>query len=270
MALHDLMGKVAGVPVYELLAARSGRVVTSTQVFVYAAGGYYGGTRKHLTDELRSYLDLGYTHVKMKIGGLPLADDLRRIDAALKIVPPSHLAVDANGRLDRDTAIAYARALSPLGLMWYEEPCDPVDFSTYAAVATAYTGRVATGENLFSHHELHAMLEFGGLQPDRAVIQVDPALAYGLIEYERVLSELRIAGWSPTVCIPHGGHQLSLHAAVGYGLGGNESYPGLFAPFGGFADGAEVRGGYVQLPDAPGIGIELKSGLIALCRSLAE
>jgi len=69
-------------------------------------------------------------------------------------------------------------------------------------------------------------------------------------------------GWSPRRCVPHGGHQFALHVAAGLGLGGNESYPGVFKPFGGFADGVPVEGGRVRLPDAPGIGIELKSDLL--------
>jgi hypothetical protein len=61
--------------------------------------------------------------------------------------------------------------------------------------------------------------------------------------------------------VPHGGHQFSLHLAAGMQLGGNEAYPGVFQPFGGFADGLAVTNGTVRLPDVPGIGIELKSNL---------
>jgi len=68
-------------------------------------------------------------------------------------------------------------------------------------------------------------------------------------------------GWSPRRCIPHGGHQFALHIAAGLGLHGNESYPGVFQPFGGFADGVPVLDNKVRLPDAPGIGIECKQNL---------
>ena len=70
--------------------------------------------------------------------------------------------------------------------------------------------------------------------------------------------------------VPHGGHQMSLNIAAGLHLGGNESYPDVFQPFGGFADGIAVENGYVGLPDVPGVGFEGKSELIEVMRDLAE
>jgi hypothetical protein len=62
---------------------------------------------------------------------------------------------------------------------------------------------------------------------------------------------------------------MSLNVAAGMGLGGNESYPGIFQPFGGFADGLAVEDSFVRLPDIPGIGFEAKAGLYRLMRALA-
>jgi L-alanine-DL-glutamate epimerase-like enolase superfamily enzyme len=107
------------------------------------------------------------------------------------------------------------------------------------------------------------------LQPDRDILQVDPALSYGLVDYLRFLKMLSDNGWSKRSCIPHGGHQFSLHLAAGLGLGGNESYPGLFIPFGGFADNAAIERGRIELADdTPGIGIEQKHELMKLYRRL--
>jgi hypothetical protein len=75
---------------------------------------------------------------------------------------------------------------------------------------------------------------------------------------------LKENGWSPENCIPHGGHQMSLNIAAGLGLGGNESYPGIFQPFGGFADGIPVEDSFVRLPEIPGIGFESKKELSSL------
>src|SRR6185369_4273240 len=84
-------------------------------------------------------------------GGLPLADDQRRIEAVLKIVGEGErLAVDANCKFTREEALAYARALAPLKLRWFEEPCDPLDFALLAEIASVYAPPLATGENLFS------------------------------------------------------------------------------------------------------------------------
>ena len=97
---------------------------------------------------------------------------------------------------------------------------------------------------------------------------MDPVLSYGLVEYLRILKVLNEMGWSRDRCIPHGGHQFALGIAAGLGLGGNESYPEVFAPFGGFADDTPVEDGRVGLPDVPGVGFEAKSDLINLFRSL--
>jgi len=271
MALWDAVAKAEGVPLWRLLADRYNGGKADETAWVYAAGGYYypGKDLEQLRDEMRGYLDLGYTTVKMKIGGADLATDLRRIEAVLKVVGSGdRLCVDVNGRFDLDAAIACADAIAPYKLRWYEEPVDPLDYLLHAALATRYAGPIATGENLFSLQDARNLIRHGGLQADRDILQFDPALSYGLVEYLRVLDMLRAHGWSPRRCVPHGGHQFALNIAVGLGLGGNESYPHVFAPFGGFADDCPVTESRVRLPDLPGIGFEAKRDLYAVMKPL--
>ncbi|GAC1593806.1 MAG: mandelate racemase/muconate lactonizing enzyme family protein [Myxococcales bacterium] len=273
MAVWDAVAKIAGKPLYRLLADRYRGGKADDSVWVYAAGGYYYPDKglPALQDEMRGYLARGYRVVKMKIGAVPLADDLRRIEAVLEVVGRGeHLAVDANGRFDLPTALAYAQALRPYGLCWYEEPGDPLDYALQAALGKTYAGAMATGENLFSHQDARNLLLYGGLRPDRDVLQFDCALSYGLVEYLRTLRVIEEQGWSSRRVVPHGGHQMSLNLAAGLHLGGNESYPEVFQPFGGFADGLEVVDGRVGLPDVPGIGFETKKSLWALLRTLAD
>ena len=272
MAVWDAVAKIAERPLFELLAERSGRE-PDPRVFVYAAGGYYYPDKDlaALQDEMRSYLDRGYTVVKIKIGGADLATDRHRIEAVLDLLGPGQqLAVDANGRFDLETALAYATALSDYELFWYEEPGDPLDYALNAAVVAAYPGAVATGENLFSAPDARNLIRYGGMRPERDWLQFDCALSYGLVEYLRILEMLDEHGWSPTRCIPHGGHQMSLNIAAGLGLGGNEAYPDLFQPFGGFPDSVEVVDGHVTMPRLPGIGFEGKSDLYRVMRELAS
>ena len=273
MAVWDAVAKIAGQPLYRLLAERYGDGTPDDRVFVYAAGGYYYPGKDHaaLQAELQSYRDRGYRVCKMKIGGAPLAEDIARIEAALEVVGEGrNLAVDVNGRLDLDTALAYARALEPYDLFWFEEVGDPLDYALQAALGEVYKGPMATGENLFSMQDARNLIRYGGLRPDRDWLQFDCALSYGLVEYLRTLAMLRDHGWSARRCIPHGGHQLSLNIAAGLGLGGNESYPDLFKPFGGFADNCTVADSYVDLPDSPGIGCEAKADLISVMHKLAR
>jgi L-alanine-DL-glutamate epimerase-like enolase superfamily enzyme len=273
MAAWDAVAKIAVVPLYQLLADRYRNGNVAREVFVYAAGGYYYPEKglRGLQEEMQSYLDLGYSAVKIKIGGVGLSEDLKRIDAVLKLLEsPDQLAVDANGRFDLKTAVAYARALAPYGLRWYEEAGDPLDYELQAKLAEVYSPPMATGENLFSVQDAQNLIRYAGLRPDRDVLQFDCALSYGLVEYMRILNMLEEHGWSPARCIPHGGHQMSLNIAAGLGLGGNESYPGIFQPFGGFADGIPVQGSHVTLPDIPGIGFEAKAELYGVMKALAE
>ena len=272
MAIWDAMAKIEGKPLYQVLADTYGNGQADPKIFVYAAGGYYYPGQDHgkLKDEMRSYIDRGYTVVKKKIGGADLDEDLRRIDSVLSVLQDGQkLAVDANGRFDLDTAIAYAKALSQYDLFWYEEAGDPLDFELQATLRNYYTNPMATGENLFSMQDARNLIRYGGMRPDRDWLQFDCALSYGLVEYLRTLDMLKEHGWSPKRCIPHGGHQMSLNIAAGLGLGGNESYPDLFQPFGGFPDNAKVENGYVTLPALPGIGFEGKSDLFAVMQALS-
>ncbi|MGH3355897.1 MAG: enolase C-terminal domain-like protein [Nocardioidaceae bacterium] len=265
MAMWDLVAKSQRQPLHRVLHDRFRPTAPLAEsVWVYAAGGYYRpeDDLAGLREEISAYLDLGYRDVKIKIGGASLATDLKRIESVLQTLPDGcRLAVDANGRFDLLTALEYARALQDYDLLWYEEPCDPLDYRAHAVIADHYPGTLATGENLFSVQDVRNLLRYGGLRPDRDVLQVDPCLSYGISEYVDVLDVMHDHGWRPESCCPHGGHQHNLAIAAAFGLGGCESYPHVFEPFGGFADDTPVDEGRVRLPDVPGIGIEHKSAL---------
>jgi L-alanine-DL-glutamate epimerase-like enolase superfamily enzyme len=272
MALYDLAAKLADQPLYRWLSDRYGDGAPDESVFVYAAGGYYapGKGLGELQDEMKRFLALGYRVVKMKIGGADLATDLARIEAVLEVVggDGSRLAVDVNGRFDLATALEYGRAIEPYGLCWYEEVGDPLDYQLNATLAEHYRGPIATGENLFSLQDARNLIRHGGMRPDRDILQFDPTLGYGLTEYRRILDMMRGHGWSPRRCIPHGGHQFSLHIAAAFKLGGNESYPGEFYPTGGFADDAVVLDSQIKRPETPGIGFEHKAAFYRVLRDL--
>ncbi len=264
MAVWDTVSKIEGLPLWKLLADKYNDGKYDEKVYTYAAGGYYypGDNIEMLKDEMKSYIERGFTDVKMKIGGAPLAQDLKRLEAVIDVVgDPSRIAVDANGRFDLEEALSYAKALNSYNIKWYEEPVDPLDFRLHAVVAENFNGSIATGENLFSLQDIRNLIRHGGLRSDRDYIQMDCPLSYGLVEYMKVIEMLNDHGWSARRCIPHGGHQMCLNMAAGLQLGGNECYPDVFKPFGGFADNIPVVDGYITLHDTPGIGFELKQNL---------
>jgi D(-)-tartrate dehydratase len=273
VAVWDALAKIVEKPLHRLLAERFDGGKVASKVFCYVGGGWYwpGQTIRDLQDEMRRHLDAGYTMVKMKVGGMALADDARRVEAVKSILPPqAELAVDANCKFGRDEALAYARMLAPFKLRWFEEPCDPLDFALLAEIASVYDGPLSTGENLFSTPDVENLVRFGGLKASRRdVIQVDPPQAYGIVQYARTLQMLDRHGWPRSGLFPHGGNQMSLHIAGGFGLGGAESYPGVFGAFAGFADDAKLENGYLKLPDRPGIGFEGQEALYKIMRDLA-
>jgi L-alanine-DL-glutamate epimerase-like enolase superfamily enzyme len=159
--------------------------------------------------------------------------------------------------------------LAPYNLRWYEEPADPLDFALIAQLAEFYEPPLATGENLFSTQDVQNLVRYSGMRSDRDVIQIDPPQSYGVTMMSRTLAMLAENGWSPKSVMPHGGNQMSLHIAAGFGLGLCESYPNTFGMFSGFADDAEIIDGYITLDDRPGIGFEAQADLYKIMSELS-
>jgi len=272
VAIWDAVAKIAGKPLSLVLAERFCDGRPPDKVFCYVGGGWYwpGQTIRDLQDEMRQHLDAGYTLVKMKVGGLPLAEDVRRLEAVIKIMGSGkHIAVDANCKFDRAEALRYVKTLAQFKLRWFEEPCDPLDLALFAELASIYDAPLATGENLYSTQDVENLVRFGGFRADRDIIQIDPPQAYGIGQYAKTLDMLAKHGWRRTSLFPHGGNQMSLAIAAGFGLGGAESYPGVFGDFGGFADDARIESGAITVSDRPGIGFEGQAALYRIMRELA-
>lgn len=271
MAIWDAAAKIAGLPLHHFIAARVGRARPNESVPVYAAGGYVypHDDLRRLDEELRTFLQLGYTHAKIKIGALPLSEDRRRIETALGILGGGQrLAVDAMNAYDRSEAVQAAGQLARYHLWWFEDVCDPLDFETQRAVTDLYDAPIAAGEALFSVAEARLLDLHGGLRRDRDVLVFDPVHCYGIPGYLQIVERFESSGWSRSSFWPHGGHVFSLHVAAALGLGGAEVNPLAFEPFGGLADGVVVHNGRVKPPDEPGVGFEGKRDLWQLFKSL--
>jgi D(-)-tartrate dehydratase len=275
MAIWDAAAKIAGLPLYRYLARRLGReatIETKPKVRVYGAGGYVypEDDTARLSNEVRRFAELGFTHAKIKIGSLGLSQDQKRIETAAKQLPDgaAHLAVDAIYAYDAKTAPAAASMLAPFGLWWFEDMCDPLDLETQARVVANYPGPVAAGEALFSLAEAKLLHLHGGLRCERDILEFDPVHCYGLAGFLQIVDYLTAQGWPRSAFWPHGGHLFCLHLTYALGLGGAEANPFSFQPLCGLADGAEVTDGFTDLPQAPGIGFELRSPANLLFRSL--
>ncbi|MGA0033328.1 MAG: enolase C-terminal domain-like protein [Burkholderiales bacterium] len=273
VACWDAAAKIAGLPLHALLAKKYNKNRYLTKIPCYVGGGWYapGKGIPELLDEIREKFDQGYRTMKIKVGGMSIPEDVERVEAALKLIGDStRLAVDANAGFNRERALAYAKALAPYKLRWFEEPTDPLDFALLAEVAAIYDAPIGTGENLFSTQDVQNLVTFGGLRADRDIIQTDVPQSYGIAQFAVTLDMLKSKGWSPDSVFPHGGNQMTLHIVGGFGLGGCEAYPGVFGMFAGFADDARVEDGWLQLPDRPGIGFEAQNALYAKMRELVS
>ncbi len=271
VALWDALAKAQRLPLHVVLARRYGDGLVPQRVPCYVGGGWYapGKTLADLQDEIRSRLDQGYTTMKIKVGGAPIAEDLHRIEAALEVLrDPYRLAVDANAGFDPARSRQYAQALAPIGLRWFEEPTDPLDFELLAELAANYSGALATGENLFSTQDVRNLLRHAGLRPGQDILQIDIPQSYGLVQFSRTLAVLREYGWHPRQVFPHAGNLMTLAAVAGFGLGGCEAYPGVFGVFAGFADDSQVEDGHITLSERVGVGFEGQNGLYALMKQL--
>jgi L-alanine-DL-glutamate epimerase-like enolase superfamily enzyme len=272
MALWDAAAKIGGLPLHRFLRQRLGiDPGGATNVEVYASGGYPYPSNDlgRLSDEMKALREQGYGKAKIKIGANPLSQDLKRIETAQKAFDGAGcLAVDAMNAYDAGHSLKAAEVLSPLGLLWWEDVCDPLDFETQSAVTAVYPNPIAAGEPLFSVAEAKLLDRHGGLRRNRDILLFDPVHCYGLPGYLQIIGALEHSGWSRRSFWPHGGHLFSLHIASALGLGGTEVNPLSFPPFGGLADHAIVSDGRTEPPDAPGIGFELKADLIGLFERL--
>ncbi len=263
-AVWDAVAKIEELPLYRLIAARYNDGRFDNKVPVYPGGGYYDADKglTGLREEMQGYRDAGYTLMKMKIGAAPLKEDLKRIETVLGVVGKGgNLAVDANAGLSPEAALRYAKAMSPYGLAWFEEPVDPLDFAAYAEICQTYPDPIAVGENLFSLTDARNLLRHAGMRRDRDWLQFDPSLCYGPTEFIRIVKVAQDLEWPPRRHGPHGGQLLGLHLAAGLQLGGTETYPLVFQPFGGFGDDAVIEDGCVCPPETPGAGVESKAAL---------
>jgi L-alanine-DL-glutamate epimerase-like enolase superfamily enzyme len=259
MAVWDAAAKIAGQPLHRFLADRLGNDAVPSRVRVYASGGYLypEDDLARPSDEISRFVDLGFTHAKIKIGSLGLDQDQRRIEiAARQLSGLSHLAVDAMNGYDCDQAAAAALILAPLGLWWFEDVCDPLDFATLSRAAAIYPGPIAAGEALFSLAEARLLDQQGGLRRPQDILLFDPVHCYGLTHYIEIVDELTIRGWPRMVFWPHGGHLFSLHLVAALNLGGAEINPFGFKPFRGLPSGMEIVDGFAGLPQTPGVGFE--------------
>ena len=260
IALWDLKGKICSQPLYKLLGGYTDKLP------VYIAGGYYeeGKGLKELAQEMEENLAMGVRAVKMKIGGVPINEDVERVRVAREAVGPDvKLLVDANNAYRYYEAIEIARKIEKYDIFWFEEPVEPDDYRGHAMIMQATSIPVATGENEYTRYGFRDLIEHNAV----AIVNADAQVLGGVTEFMKVAAltqayDLPIA--------PHGKQDVHVHlvAAIPNGLI-VEYYAGHTDPMWNrmFQETLTLTDdGFLMPPDRPGLGVELNREALAQYR----
>ena len=202
MALWDIVGKAAKMPVYRLLGGYRQSLPT------YDMCGWYYDNDDDLSQfqkQIQGALEEGFHAVKIKVGRSTLDDDVKRIKAAQALLGKERrLMVDANQKFTFTDALARGRVYQEMGCFWYEEPMQPHAMKEFGELAAELDIRIATGENLYGKFEFLNLLRAGGAD----VVQPDNRRAGGVTEWMEIGA---IADAFNVELASHGGAPTNMH-----------------------------------------------------------
>ncbi len=252
IALWDMKGKAAGMPVWRLLGG------ANRPLFTYATGGYYrpGTTDADYGDELARFLDLGYRAVKLKTGAGSVAEEAARVGAVRAAIGEApDLLLDMNAPYDLADCIDFAHRVEPHRVFWLEEPLhwylQPADFARLAAATPI---PLAHGERELTRFTVRDFIVQGGI----SYVQFDATRAAGFTEALRVAA---LAEQHGVMVAPHTAPEIHGHLVLAlprcaWGVeshGGPETDP---LAHGLFHEHPELRDGHIHIGDQPGFGLD--------------
>jgi L-alanine-DL-glutamate epimerase-like enolase superfamily enzyme len=257
IALWDLNARTLGIPLWQLLGG-----VNTSRVPAYASGGYYidGKRPEDLATEMRTYVDAGFSAVKMKVGRASAGADADRVAAVRDAVGPDVLVMlDANNAWrDLPTAVHHVRSLQPYDPYWIEEPFSPDDIANHRRLADVTGVIVASGEIEAGRWRHKALLDAGAV----GVLQPDAAVCGGISEFQRIAA-LADAYGCPVA--PHWFHDLHVHLVASTT---NATFVEFFPDDSVFNFSAlvdtrlAVADGHLVLPTGPGLGFQFDPNAI--------
>jgi D-galactarolactone cycloisomerase len=253
IALWDIRGKSAGLPVYRLLGAEK------RPIFTYATGGYYrlGAPEGVYAEELARFVAAGFRAVKLKTGGGTVADEARRVGAVREAIGRNiALMLDMNAPYDLDDCIAFARAVEPYQIFWLEEPLhwylQPADFVRLAAATRI---PLAHGERELTRFTVRDFIASGAIR----YVQFDATRYAGFTEALRVAA---LAEQHGVMIAPHTAPELHAHLVAAFprcsfGVESHGDAARDPVALGLYREHVEVRDSHVHLNDRPGFGVEI-------------
>lgn len=252
IALWDIMGKVAGRPIRQLLGGYNDSIPA------YMAGGYYapGKGLKELQEEVMINVRKGAKAIKMKIGGVSIAEDIERIDAVRDAIGKDVLLlVDANNAYNRIDALKMGRALDQRDIYWFEEPLSPDDIEGCAELCRKLDTPIAIGENEYTRWGFKQLVDAHAAQ----ILNADACVLGGISEWKKVAD---YASASHILMAPHGDQEVHVHlvSAVSNGLIA-EYYDSNLNELLNVVYGEHMlldEKGHISAPMKPGLGVDIQ------------
>jgi L-alanine-DL-glutamate epimerase-like enolase superfamily enzyme len=249
IAIWDIVGKMAGMPVYRMLGAFRERMPA------YNMCGWYYPDDQDLSQYRRSIsaaLEEGFRAVKIKVGRSTLDEDVRRIRVAQELCGKARpVMVDANQKFSRNEAIRRGRVYEEMQCAWYEEPLPPYDVDGYAELANALDIRIATGENTYTRYAFTDLLKRGGAD----IVQPDNRRAGGVTEWMEIAA---IADGFGVEVASHGGGVTNLNMLLAMPNAIYMESGSIKGESSSAVEGLQMRNGEMLAPQTPGMGSELK------------
>ena len=259
IAIWDIKGKAAGMPVYKLLGGEK------RPVFIYATGGYYRASAgaNACADELAGFVAAGFAGVKLKCCGLSMDEEVERIARTRAAIGPDTLfMLDMNAPYDVEQCIRFAGRVEPHAIHWLEEPLhwylQPADFRR---LADATPIPLAHGERELTRHTVRDFIANGSVR----YVQFDSTRAAGFTESVRIA---HLAEQFGARIAPHQVPELHAHlcaafpqASFGVEVGGNPARNPVWQ--GMYRNRARIEKSYVELNDEPGFGVEIDWDFVA-------
>lgn len=270
IALWDIAGKVAGLPIHKLIGGAH-----RTRVGVYGYGMMLKreGVDEHVarfTDEAAAIKSMGFVATKMKIGLGP-KDDVKLCEAVRRgIGDDFKFMADANHCYTTSDAFYVGRALEELDAYWFEEPIAPEDYDGYRELRSGLRVNISGGEAEFSRWGWRSLLESRGL----SIAQPEVCALGGISEYLRVLALCHAHFtpvvnhvWGSAIAVATNLQLLAAMPPLPGGLFPSEPWLEFDTTDNRFRDElllepldiqkqVKENDGFVEIPDAPGLGIE--------------
>lgn len=268
-ALHDIQGKFLGVPVYRLIGG-----ACRDEIPVYANGWYTGErTPERFAELARETVARGYSALKLDpfgagMGELSRSERRLSIDiiAAVReaVGQEVELFVEGHARFVVHEAIKIAAALEPHDIGWFEEPLPWTHVTRYPDVRARTSIPISGGEHFHNRYEYAPLFEHNAVN----IVQPDLSMVGGYTEMRKIAA---IADMHSMVVAPHNSNSpfcttATVHAAAATpNFKILETFDSLLEPyvFEALRGCLPIENGYVPLPTAPGIGIELDDDVFA-------